>query len=114
MDPLSELDYGTACYWAGMPPPGREAIDHLIAKQRYDLIGNVLRGYSPEGRLYALEAILTKGRESQSLLQRNCQTISRVVNLPTAINTCYGCLGGRHTAKEVEQITVLLKELGLQ
>src|SRR4051794_15722099 len=56
-DPLHRIDYGESCSM-GTPPEGRVAIQYFINKIDYTTIRKILRGQNPEGRVYALEALM--------------------------------------------------------
>jgi hypothetical protein len=43
---------------------GRRALDRILAEGREDLVRNVLRGLDPEGRTFAMEALLERVRPS--------------------------------------------------
>ena len=97
--PLWELTYGEACGWAGLAPRGREAIERLITDEQYSLIENILRGYNPEGRIYAIEAILRIGKSVPQIILRNREIIGKLLSLDIEIAACYGCFFGYSPAR---------------
>lgn len=88
----------------GLPPglpEGKVAIEQLIEQDRFDLIENVLRGYNPGARVYAMLALLQKQKQGRELNLKTQRTIRQIVNLRIPITTCAGCFVYRETAKKV-------------
>jgi hypothetical protein len=56
------------CGYPPSPLRGREAIDALLSSRRYDLITNVLKGYNPGARVFALMALQEAVRRGVKLL----------------------------------------------
>lgn len=108
LNPLNDLMYGDMCGYGGAPPDGRIAIERLKRSQRYDLIENVLRGGNPEGRIYALEAILERGEADLALVERNRSSIIQVMSLPFDISICEGCFISCQPPTRINKIRVLL------
>ncbi|AUC77551.1 hypothetical protein [Olleya sp. Bg11-27] len=86
-------DFGTACYGGNKRPEARDAIEKLIKKNRIDLIKNVLRGFNPEGRMYAMEALFKINKFDESKIdKKDLDVIKKLIKLPLMIRTCYGSL----------------------
>lgn len=88
----------------GLPPgilPGKEAIDKLVAAERYDLIENALRSYNPGARLYAAAALLTARNSGRRLSKITHIAIRRIINMPVPISTCSGCFIFAERGKEI-------------
>jgi hypothetical protein len=73
------------------PVPGREAINALAKARRIDLIENVLRGYNPGGRIYALLALQKLRRLGVRISPATTATMRKVYDLDVAVSTCRGC-----------------------
>jgi len=78
-------------------PEGRKAIEYLIKEKEFVLIENVLKGYNPEGRIYAYEAL----RKSNNLSTDIQKTVSNLKKLPVQIINIYGCLPHRYFSKDI-------------
>ena len=64
----------------------------IVAAKRWDLIGNVLRGLNPEGRVHAAEALLERERKTgKALPERDRAAVEQVRALTVAISACSGC-----------------------
>ena len=81
---------------------GEIAIDALVQAKRFDLIDNVLRGFNPNGRVYAALALLKLSKKNELVLSPDTiNTIAKVSNLDIPIWTVKGCLVSSRTAKEI-------------
>jgi hypothetical protein len=74
------------------PLPGREAIDALVEARRLDLIANVLRGYNPGARVYALLALQRLRHDGLPISPGLASTMQKVQNLKVPVATCFGCI----------------------
>lgn len=84
------------------PVDGDMAIAALVNANRVDLIENVLRGFSPSGRVYAASALLQLNKKSHVVLSADIvTTIEKVRNLDLPITTAHGCIVSRRTADEI-------------
>ena len=78
---------------------GEIAIDALVNANRVDLIENVLRGFSPSGRVYAALALLRLNKKNRVVLSPDIvAAIEKVRNLDLNITTVHGCIVNRITA----------------
>ncbi len=100
-DPLEKYDYGTFCYIGGTPPPGRKAIQHLLAAPASGVIRAVLRSPHPEARVYAVEAMLELEQRGVSIAEADWDAMRKIVELELAICVCEGCIVSQRTAKEI-------------
>ncbi len=100
-DPLEKYDYGTFCYFAGVPPEGRKAVQHLLAAPASGVIRAVLRSAHPEARVYALEAMLELGRRGVSIAEVDWDAMRKIVELEIPICVCEGCIVSQRTAREI-------------
>lgn len=81
---------------------GTAAIFALINANRVDLIENVLRGFSPSGRIYAALALLKLNKRDQLTLSPDTiSTIEKIKNLEITITTVNGCLVSHPTANKI-------------
>ena len=93
VSPFEKYDFGYACYFAGTPPIGRTAIEK-IKENNPRLIRNIIKGYSPEGRIYGIEALLELAAKGEmKLTSQDIIVIKKVLNLNIPINRCKGCMG---------------------
>ena len=72
---------------------GRPAMDLLIKAKRTDLIENVLRGYNPGGRIYAVITLLRMQKKGKTLSPATRKGIQRVIRLDSEASTCWGDVG---------------------
>jgi hypothetical protein len=77
------------------PLPGREGINSLVEARRVDLIVNVLRGYNPGARIYALLALRRLQRDGLPISAGVAATMRKVQNLKAPVSTCFGCIVNR-------------------
>jgi len=63
ISPMNNSEVGDGICFLGPIVEGKASIDLLIKDQRVDLIQNVLRGYNPGGRIYAVIALLRMERK---------------------------------------------------
>lgn len=81
---------------------GEQAIDALVKANRIDLIENILRGYSPSGRVYAALALLRLNKKNPVVLSADTvNTIEKIRNSELPIITVRGCLVSRRPASEI-------------
>ena len=90
---------GNACGVAGTPPAGYKEMRSLIEAKRYDLIGNVLRGYNPGGRIYAALAMQKKYGNKVPADAR--AVIEKLKTLPMMVSQCSGCMGASLSTKQL-------------
>ena len=96
----SAIGFG-GCGYGGGVPQGRVAIDALVKANRIDLIENVLKGYNPGGRIYAVLALLEMKRRGFELSDNTESTITKISYLDIKVETCSGCIFTARTAKEI-------------
>jgi hypothetical protein len=102
MDPYSIYNYGEYCQPREIKPSGRIAIEELIKAKRFDLIKNVLRGYNPEGRAYAIEALVKYHSKNKINLDENDkQVIQKLTKSHLSVYTCTGCFIEKKSYKEI-------------
>lgn len=89
------------CDVAGVIPYGKGAIDKLVRSRRVDLIENILRGYDPGGRVYALLALLELKRRGIKISAQARLAMDVIRNLDLQIETCSGCEHSQKQAKEI-------------
>ena len=89
------------CDYGGARPRGKTAIDKIVKASREDLIENILRGYNPGGRMYALLALLEL-QKSGTKLSAETENAMRVIRqLEIDIETCSGCIHAFKTAQKI-------------
>lgn len=101
-NPINSYDYGTYCYESGSEPAGRKAINYFISSNNTAAIREIMKGYNPEGRLYAIEALLTAAKEKKTTLTNEDKVlIKNILALNIPISTCSGCIVSKSTADEL-------------
>jgi hypothetical protein len=89
------------CGVGGSPPAGNEAIALLARKKRWPIIENILRGPNPEGRVYAVLALLCGERHGRKVPPETRATIDTVLALDLPISVCRGCMYDHATAPAI-------------
>ena len=89
------------CGYGGVTPAGKKAIDALVKADRIDLIGNILKGYNPGGRMYAALALIALQGKGTQLSPDVVQTLEIVRTLDLELDTCDGCTFSTKTAKQI-------------
>jgi hypothetical protein len=101
-NPINSYDYGTSCYESGVAPEGRTAINYFVHSNNIPVIREVIKGYNPEGRLYAIEALLIAANEGKTILtNEDKKLIKDILSLNIPISSCRGCLVSKSTANEL-------------
>jgi hypothetical protein len=98
--PFAKFEVGRSCGIAGRRPRGRGLIDLLVRDNRADLLANILRGYNPEGRVYALLGLRELDRRYGPLEQSLRVTMKTVLTSDLPIRFCNGCVVQRQTCAE--------------
>ena len=99
--PLSQLVFGTVCYESGIPPLGRTELEAILGHERPDMVlGNIVRGPNPEGRVYASEGLLRLARQGTTLSGETKRAIRWVYRSQTGIQVCDGCFVSLALPKE--------------
>ena len=96
-DPFATNDVGDKCYYAGVVPDGRKAMESLRAAGRWDLVRAALRSMSPEGRVYAALALLEL-RGVMDIPKADYDAINIIRSLDIGISVCDGCIVHREKA----------------
>lgn len=85
---------------------GKMAIAALVNAERFDLVENVLRGFNPNGRIYAAKELLKLNKEGRlSLSADTLAVIAKISNLDIQIRTVCGCSVDRRLAREILEDT---------
>lgn len=101
ISPFEWYRFGTRCGYAGIEPKGRKAIE-IIKKKNPKLLKNIIRGYSVEGRVYGVEAMLELASKNIiTLTDNDILTIKKVLNLDILVDICEGCIGFSLEAKKI-------------
>lgn len=87
------------CGFAATTAAGKRAIDALIAANRLDLIGNILKGYNPGGRMYAALALIAMQKKGIELPPDLLQALEVVRTMDIKLGTCSGCFVMTKTPK---------------
>ena len=95
--PYDLLIYGYTCSPTKVVPNGRKAIQVLVKYKRFDLIKNILKAYTAEGRAYALEALI----KNNKIDEESKRIINKLLKIITPILTCDGCFMPKLTYKEI-------------
>lgn len=90
ISPLNNITVGSICGVIGAAPIGKQLIESLIKRKRTEIIENILRGYNPEGRVYAAIALLQMKEQAEQLNAETEQAIHKIMSLDTPISTCEG------------------------
>ena len=78
-------------------PKGRKAMEYLVKHKRFDLLNNVLKGYNPEGKVYAIEALAKENK----ITAENLKSIRFLVANGGMIQSMVGCLPEYLTYKDI-------------
>lgn len=98
MDASHYYDYGDSCYYSGVKPTGKVAIEQLVDAGRFDLVKNIIRGFNPEGRAYGIEALLKANSTRRGLLtDTDREVIKTLISIDMVVNHCSGCIVGEYT-----------------
>jgi hypothetical protein len=84
--PFSRLALGASCATNGGAPAGRNEATSLARAKRYELLRNVLRGASPEGRLYAAWAL----DNAKALVWNDRAVVEQLARSPLEVTICRG------------------------
>jgi hypothetical protein len=85
---------------------GEIAIAALVNAERFDLVENVLRGFNPNGRIYAARELLKLNKEGRLVLSADTlAVIAKISNLDIQISRVSGCIVKRLHAKEILEDT---------
>jgi hypothetical protein len=106
VSPLSNPSISRGPVGYGGQPSGRlEALEALIADGKTDVVENVLRGYSPGGRVHAAIALLSAKKCGLTLSSVTEETIRKVASLDAAVSTQSGCIvhSGRRAAAVIDE-----------
>jgi len=96
MSPFEVIYVGLGgCGLAGPMLRGREAIDLIAHERNLELLTNVLRGYNPGGRVYALLALSELQEKGVRIPAETKQLMRRVQRLKIPVTTCVGCIVSR-------------------
>lgn len=81
---------------------GEMAIAALVNAERFDLMENLLRGFNPNGRIYAARELLKLNKEGRLVLSADTlAVIAKISNLDIQISRVSGCIVNRVHAKEI-------------
>lgn len=81
---------------------GETAIAALVKAERFDLLENVLRGFNPNGRIYAAMELLRLSKEGRLVLSADIlAVIATIRNLDIEITRVRGCIVFRTSAKNI-------------
>ncbi len=87
---FNDTDYGSYCYYQGIEPKGRIAFNTLLSLNNINIFRNLLRGYSPEGRRYAIDGIiLLSNQQEPSILDQ--ESYNKLVKCKLKYSSCAGC-----------------------
>jgi hypothetical protein len=86
--PFTEVVVGKMYGDDGAPPPGRREMRLLVDARRFDLVRAVLRGFNPEGRVYAAHELLAPDQRGP----QDAQAIALLRKLDVDITTASGCM----------------------
>ena len=101
-NPINSYDFGTLCYESGVEPEGRKAINYFTSSNNISAIREIVKGYNPEGRLYAIEALLTAvNKKRTALTDEDNQLIKNILALDIPISACNGCIVSKSTAGDL-------------
>lgn len=101
-NPINSYDFGTYCYEGGDEPAGRKAINYFTSANNISAIREIIKGYNPEGRLYAIQALLTYVKETKALLTNEDKVlIKNILAMDIPISSCRGCIVSKSTADDL-------------
>jgi hypothetical protein len=94
------LTLGSACGAGGSPPKGRRELELLVNAKNIELLRLVLRGISPEGRVYAVEGMQKLAKAGSTLTAEDLSAIEKIKGLDLKLSSCRGCQMTQTTAQE--------------
>jgi|GEM_PF-1949604 len=110
-NPILSFRYGTICYSGGVEPKGRIAINYFIAKKDSNALREIMKRYNPEGRLYAVDALLKLSNDNIiSLTNDDKLLIYKIISSKIPISACIGCLVSNSTANQLIKQKIDLSE----
>jgi len=104
LDPNQDLFYGDKCGRVAIELNLRKAIEELITRKQIVLISNVLKGYNPAGRAFAIEALLRIESENNQIIDDETKNLlNKIKNKFSSISIqfCYGCFGEIITYRDI-------------
>ncbi|TRX03228.1 hypothetical protein [Flavobacterium gawalongense] len=111
INPINSYIFGTFCSDGDFELEGRKAINHFISKNDFTTIKEIIKGYNPEGRIYAVEALLNFVKEGKTTLTKEEKfAIQKIIALKIPIRICYGCIISQSTAKELLAFKIDFRE----
>lgn len=72
-------------YYSSNASNADSAINNLLAEKRLDLIENILDGFNPVGRIYAIRALEKLGLSDNEIIK---DKINKILDMNTPINVC--------------------------
>lgn len=109
-DPLSSGAYGDRCGIIGVSPQGREAMQRLRDEGRKDLLLAIASSPSPEGRMYAFEALGSPrfGKDLPPGLLDDL--VERAASLRAEVKVCSGCMFSHERPSTGGEVRTILRE----
>ncbi|PKA16490.1 hypothetical protein [Leptospira haakeii] len=95
-----EFAYGNSCGMGGDSPLGHEEYQLLYKLKRKDVFLNILKGPNPVGRMYALQGLYFMQGSGVKLTKEETELVKAVIESPTKILTCSGCMYQYSTFKD--------------
>ncbi len=94
--------YGDLCGRGASEPVGRLAIQYFEDRNDSVAIRSFVKGYNPEGRIYAIESLLHSAKRHRIILTNDdIRCINAVLSLNLLIHTCDGCWGKDKLANQI-------------
>ena len=102
VSPFYTYEYGSNCGEAGVDPTGRKAINYFVSNNDTATLRKIIKGYNPEGRLYAIEALLSLVSNGKTVLtNEDKKIINSVLSLKIQLSTCSGCMLEKSDARSL-------------
>ena len=92
MDSTHKYEFGHRCYFGGLPPKGRVAVDLLIYEKEFEKLKKVFEGNNNVGKAYAIEALLELNLQEKVMLRASeLERIRFLITSDEIIQRCDGC-----------------------
>lgn len=84
--------YGEQCGLVGLEPESRKAFREMLQIRSPKVFQNLLRGYSPEGRMYGVEGLVALRKVPWSFWSIDRAVVNRLHSLGLTFRRCGGCM----------------------
>jgi hypothetical protein len=105
--PTRIYQYGKSCGYNAERPEAGKAVDRLASGKHIKLLRNIVRGYNPEGRLYALETLHEMAMNGTHRMSRaDERLIETILGLNLYVDICVGNKISRARGQVVQEMVL--------